>query len=99
MMSINVSNTDDDVPILDVTSNDNNDRQPLLDPTTEQSSTILSTPHVDMILVPSITRYRLTNILRVLLFVEFLTLLIIWLAGRHPSIDHSLFNDNNHCSR
>jgi hypothetical protein len=32
--------------------------------------------------VPAISGFRLTNILRLLVFVEFLVLLIIWLAGR-----------------
>ncbi|CAF1177732.1 unnamed protein product [Adineta steineri] len=84
-MTSNNSN-DDDVPILDVTSD--NDQTPLLN-----DNPILSTPNVDTILVPSISRYRLTNIIRILLFVEFVTILIIWLVGTST---HSLIDDIIH---
>jgi hypothetical protein len=75
------SNNSDDVAILDVTPDNNDDQSPLLSDNTQQNGSILTTPNVDTILVPSISRYRLTNILRVILVIEFLTLLIIWFAG------------------
>jgi hypothetical protein len=71
----------DDVAILDVTSDNDDDQSPLLSDTTQQNGSVLLTPNVDQILVPSIGRYRLTNILRVVLLIEFLTMLTIWLAG------------------
>lgn len=71
----------DDVAILDVTSDNDDDQSPLLSDTTQQNGSVLLTPNVDKILVPSIGRYRLTNILRVVLLIEFLTMLTIWLAG------------------
>ena len=78
MSSLNNADLDD-VAILDVTSNTDDDKEPLL---ANSINNILSTPHVDTVLVPSISRYRLTNILRSMVFLEFLTLLIIWLVGK-----------------
>ena len=71
----------DDVAILDVTSDNDDDQSPLLSDTTQQNGSILLTPNVDTIRVPSIGHYRLTNILRVVLLIEFLTIIIIWFAG------------------
>ena len=79
MSSLNTADLDD-VAILDVTSNTDDDKEPLL--ANSINSNILSTPHVDTVLVPSISRYRLTNILRSMVFLEFLTLFIIWLVGK-----------------
>ena len=77
-----LNNTDhkfDDVPVIDITPDNDDERTLLLNPDTRST-----TPHVDTILVPSISRYRLTNILRILYLIEFLTLLIIWFVGtRH----------------
>ena len=60
---------------------DNNERTPLLNNTIQQDNPTVSTPNVDIVRVPSISRYRLTTILRIIFFIEFLTLLIIWFAG------------------
>ena len=88
MAADNSSNAMDDVAILDITQtmDDDGDKQPLLSATNQINGSILSTPNVDMVLVPSITRYRLTNVLRSLAFIEFLTMLIIWLVGKISSV-------------
>ena len=78
MPSLNTADLDD-VAILDVTSNTDDDKEPLL---ANSINNILSTPHVDTVLVPSISRYRLTNILRSMVFLEFITLFVIWLVGK-----------------
>jgi hypothetical protein len=85
MAAVNSSDTMDDVAILDITTtaDDDGDKQPLLSETNQINGSVLSTPHVDMVLVPSINRYRLTNILRSVAFIEFLTLFIIWLVGKY----------------
>jgi hypothetical protein len=74
------SNNDNDerTPLL---SNDNDERMSLLSNYTEQNASISSTSNADTIFVPSISRYRPTNILRTLLFIEFITILIIWFIG------------------
>ncbi|CAF0729152.1 unnamed protein product [Rotaria sordida] len=98
-MSLNhiETNNDDDVAILDITSDDNNnnddEESPLLNDNTQQNNSIVLTPISDTIRVPSISRYRLTNILRTILFIEFLTLLTIWLVGYTT---HSLIDDIIH---
>lgn len=79
MNSHDPNDNSDDVAILDVTT----DEQPLIANHIGESNSILSTPNVDTILVPSLSRYRLTNILRSLLFIEFLTLAIIWFIGKN----------------
>ena len=82
-MSSNTGNKLDDPSMIDDTPNgDYNERSPLLSHETQANDALLSTPNVDTIRVPSITRYRPTNILRALFLVEFLTLLIIWFIGR-----------------
>ncbi|CAF3940285.1 unnamed protein product [Rotaria sp. Silwood2] len=93
MSSNHTQTNNDDVAILDVTSDNNDDQSPLLSDNTQQNNSILLTPNGDTILVPSISRYRLTNILRIILFIEFLTLLTIWLVGSNT---HSLIDDIIH---
>lgn len=92
MASNNAEQSFDDAAILDITADNEEDERPLLTDgdqhllltdDIQQNGSILSTPHVDTILIPSISRYRLTNILRVLLFIEFMTLLIIWFIGNN----------------
>ncbi|CAF2155732.1 unnamed protein product [Rotaria magnacalcarata] len=82
-----------DVPIIDLTTNEHDDQRPLLSDDVQQTGFNLSTPNVDTIRVPSITRYRLTNVLRSVLLIEFLTLLIIWFIG---SMTHTLIDDIIH---
>jgi hypothetical protein len=73
--------TSDDAPILDLQQAD--DDSPLLlncdtgsvDVNNSQISTL------NTIRVPSISRFRVTNVLRGLLFCEFLSLLTIWFTG------------------
>jgi len=77
MTSKNSKDNVEDEAILDITSNNDDDESPLLINNVEQ----ISTPNVDTIRVPSISRYRPTNILYIFLFIEFLTVLIIWFAG------------------
>lgn len=113
MISNNSGNKLDDPSTMEDSPNDDyNERSPLLSHNTQPNNSLLSTPSVDTIRVPSITRYRPTNILRVLFFVEFLTLLIIWFVGktifvfllidfckfflRTGSSTHSLINDITH---
>jgi len=76
------SNKVDDAPINNITPDGYDEQTPLLNSKTHSSNTILSPPNVDTILVPSISRYRPTNILRIIFLIEFLTLIIIWFAGR-----------------
>lgn len=72
----------DDVAILDITTDENTDDQrPLLSDHNQENGTTSTTPTVNIIRVPSISRYRLTNILRFVLFIEFITVIIIWFAG------------------
>ena len=78
MSSINTADLDD-VAILDVTSNTDDDKEPLLANAIDNTQSI---PHVDTVFVPSISRYRLTNILRTMVLLEFLSLFIIWLVGK-----------------
>jgi hypothetical protein len=88
MTSNNSPNNYDDDVILDITSNnedDDDDKRPLLSDNPQETTPISTTPNVNIIRVPSISRYRLTNILRVLVFIEFLTMLSIWLAGKRIS--------------
>ncbi len=70
-----------DLPILDVTSS-NDDAINLLD---DRSSIIglnnENSPTSNTIRIPAISGFRLTNLLRLLVFIEFLVLLIIWLTG------------------
>lgn len=89
---------DDDIAIIDIKSNDSDDDNALLiNSNDQQKNAILTTtsgdtmqqdttnsivPTVDTIQVPSISAYRPTNILRLILFIEFLTILIIWFAGK-----------------
>ena len=83
MISNNTGNKLDDTSTMNDTPNGDYDEQsPLLSHNIQSNNSILTTPNVDTIRVPSITRYRPTNILRVLFFIEFLTLLIIWLVGK-----------------
>ncbi|CAF3345962.1 unnamed protein product [Rotaria sp. Silwood1] len=93
MSSTYTETNNDDVAILDITSDEKDERSPLLSDNTQQNNSILLAPISDTILVPSISRYRLTNILRSILFIEFLTLFIIWLVG---SRTHSLIDDIIH---
>jgi hypothetical protein len=93
MASNDAENNFDDVAILDVTPDNDDDQNPLLSDNIKTNGSILLAPTVDTILVPSISHYRLTNILRTLLFIEFLTLFIIWLIG---SSTHSLIDDITH---
>jgi hypothetical protein len=86
------NNEVDDGPAI----NSYNERTPLLNSNTHPNNSIISTPNVDTILVPSISHYRPTNILRVIFFIEFLTLAIIWLTGRiffvYSSLKTFVFN-------
>lgn len=83
MTSNNTGNKLDDTSTINGTPNgDYDERSPLLSHNTESNNSISTTPNVDTVRVPSITPYRPTNILRVLFFIEFLTLLIIWLVGK-----------------
>ncbi|CAF3398970.1 unnamed protein product [Rotaria socialis] len=94
MPSNNIETQNGDVPIIDLTTNEHDDQRPLLsDDNVQQAGSNLSTPNVDTIRVPSITRYRLTNVLRSVLLIEFLTLLIIWFIG---SMTHTLIDDIVH---
>jgi hypothetical protein len=88
------SNKLDDVPINDVTSNGYDEQTPLLHSSTHPNNGILSTPTVDTVLIPSLSHYRPTNILRIIFFIEFLTLLIIWFVGKTFSY---LFYLKNFC--
>lgn len=67
----------------DIKSDNNDERTPLLLNNIQKNN--INTPTTDdgddIIHVPSITSYRPTNILRFILFIEFLTILIIWFAG------------------
>ena len=72
------SNNSVDTAILDLRPTE--DESPLL-LNCETETTLLST-----IRVPSISRFRVTNILRAFFFGEFLSLLIIWLAGNSFTI-------------
>ena len=85
MAAVSPSDAMDDVAILDITTTDDDlgDKQPLLSETNQINGSLLSTPHVDTVFVPSINRYRLTNILRGVVFIEFLTLFIVWLVGKY----------------
>ncbi|UJR33415.1 hypothetical protein I4U23_020859 [Adineta vaga] len=93
MISTDSNDNIDDVAILDITTQTDDDQQPLLTTPTEQNNSVLLTPNVDTILVPSTSRYPLTVILYILLFIEFLTMLIIWLIGYST---HSLIDDIIH---
>jgi hypothetical protein len=93
MTSNNSKDNFDDVAIINTTSNSKNDeRTPLLSNHTEQNNSILLTPNVDTIFVLSISRYRPTNILRTLLFIEFITILIIWFVGNKYFFFQFLFH-------
>ena len=76
-------NDDDDDAILNILPNDNNnnDQCSLFNDNSEQNNSGSLTSYVHTIQVPSISRYRLTNILPIVSLIEFLTLLIIWLVG------------------
>jgi len=77
------SKNSNDAAILNVTTNNNDDDEhtPLLNNNKRQNNSILSTPNVDTIRVPSISTYRPKTILVVLFFIEFLTIGILWFAG------------------
>jgi hypothetical protein len=75
------SKNSDDAAILDTTPNNDDEHTLLLNNNKRKNNSILSTPNVDTIRIPSISTYRPTNILVVLLFIEFLTILILWFAG------------------
>jgi hypothetical protein len=70
-----------DLPILDLTSSNDDainlldDRSSIIGLNNENSSTS------NTIRIPAISGFRLTNLLRLLVFIEFLVLLIIWLTG------------------
>lgn len=82
MASTESENRFDDVAILDVTSDaDAEDQQPLLAELTENKQSTTPATNADTVRVPSISSYRPTNILRVLFFIEFAALLIIWFIG------------------
>ena len=66
-----------------------NEQTPLITHGTEENNNP-TVAIVDTVRVPSISRYRITNILRVVFIIEFLTLLIIWLVD---SSNHSLVDD------
>lgn len=70
-----------DAPILDLRGSD--DESPLLLNCETASVTVNTseTSVLNTIRVPSIARFRVTNVLRVFLFAEFLSILIIWLTG------------------
>jgi hypothetical protein len=70
MTSNHSDNKFDDVPDTD------DEQTPLLNNNIQQT-----TANDNTVRVPSISRYRLTNILRILFFIEFLTILIIWFTG------------------
>ncbi|CAF0728813.1 unnamed protein product [Adineta ricciae] len=89
MNSHDPNDDSDDAAILDITA----DEQPLITNHIDEPNPVLSTPNVDTVLVPSLSRYRLTNILRILLFIEFLSLAIIWFIGYST---HSLVDDIIH---
>lgn len=78
MSNYNGNQLDDASTIND----DYDERSPLLSDHSVPNNSLLTTPNADTILVPSIVRYRPTNILRAFFFIEFLTLLIIWLVGK-----------------
>lgn len=82
MASNNIDGENGDVAILDITADSNDDQTPILSDNVQPNDSTLLTPVADTIRIPSITRFRLTNILRALLVIEFLTILIIWLAGK-----------------
>ncbi|CAF3643399.1 unnamed protein product [Rotaria sp. Silwood1] len=87
------SHSFDDAAIIDVTLTE--DENPLvLDDNAQNTSINNSNSSIhNTILVPSISHFRLTNILRGLVFLEFFLLLIIWLAG---SRTHLLIDDIIH---
>jgi hypothetical protein len=69
-----ISNNFDDVPILDVTMTDDENVSLI-------SGNIQDSTDHEAILIPSTSHFRPTNIVRTLVFVEFLSVLIIWLLG------------------
>ncbi|UJR17456.1 hypothetical protein I4U23_004351 [Adineta vaga] len=69
-------------------NSNNDDDVPILDIQTTNNAT-----NRDRTLVPSISVLRPTNILRTLVFIEFLSIVIIWLIG---GLTHSLIDDIIH---
>ena len=65
----------DHAAVIDITSDRSDEHTPLVNAAS-------TTPNADTILVPSVARYRPTNLLRSLLIIEFLTMFIIWVVGQ-----------------
>jgi hypothetical protein len=84
----------DDAAILDITSIDDESALLLNDNSQITSIDNVNSSIHDIIRVPSISHFRLTNILRGLVFLEFLLLSVIWLTGISISIKSDIFLRN-----
>lgn len=71
----------DDENLINVIDDQNDDVKPLIIGQSCGEQTSTSNPTNNTILVPSTSRYRLTNVLRGIAFFDFITILSLWLAG------------------